>query len=333
MIRNCYFLLLLMLVQCTRVTEEQVMRKIDGISLEASKELIDSIELTNVVGIGAEWVALIPYGFIRREEGIVHFNSEHQWIGERVDGIEEDIESCRKSGLHIMLKPHVWVSKGAYTGNYTPDSTNWDLLESSYSAYILTFARLAQKKHVELFCIGTEWREFIKERPKYWSQLIDSIRKVYSGKLTYAANWDEYKETPFWDRLDYIGVNAYFPLTDKLHPSKEDLHLGWNPVAQQLKSISHRFDKPILLTEYGYRSVVGTTIKPWESYTELPESKTEQEQALKVLYQSLWEESWMAGGFLWKWHTKPPHWRHNRATDYTPQHKPAEEVVKKWYMQ
>jgi hypothetical protein len=35
-------------------------------------------------------------------------------------------------------------------------------------------------------------------RPKYWQELILEIRKVYKGKLTYAANWDEFKRVPFW---------------------------------------------------------------------------------------------------------------------------------------
>ena len=57
--------------------------------------------------------------------------------------------------------------------------------------------------------------KFVLNRPKFWNELILKIKKLYKGKLTYAANWDEYKRIHFWNVLDYIGVDAYFPLTDK----------------------------------------------------------------------------------------------------------------------
>jgi biotin synthase-like enzyme len=54
---------------------------------------------------------------------------------------------------------------------------------------ILDFAQLAQNENIELFCFGTLGNAVAK-RPEYWSQLIKKIKKIYSGKLTYAANWD-----------------------------------------------------------------------------------------------------------------------------------------------
>ena len=333
MFRNSYFLVLLIaLSQCTIKAEEGSgkIEKIDGISVEASRQLIDSTDLRPISDLGAKWVALMPYAFIRKEEGVVHFNSPRQWVGERVEGIQKDIETCHEQGLKVMLKPHVWVSRGGYTGDYIPET--WDSLEISYSSYIITFAKLAQKNKVELFCMGTEWRRFVKERPKYWNSLIDSVRKIYSGKLTYAANWDEYKETPFWNKLDYIGVNAYFPLTEVANPTNEALEKAWMPISNNLETISYTVGKPVLFTEYGYRSVEGTTIEPWESYTDLQESMAEQQNALSSLYASVWNKKWMAGGFLWKWHMQESRWG-NRNLDYTPQGKPALEVIKKWYRQ
>ena len=81
---------------------------------------------------------------------------------------------------------------------------DWQVLENSYTQFILLYAMLAQEIDAELFCIGTELEKFIEKRPQYWSNLIKEIKKVYKGKLTYAANWDEFKRTPFWSDLDYI---------------------------------------------------------------------------------------------------------------------------------
>lgn len=334
MCRNCYFILIMLaLCQCTLLAEDgaSTYKKIDGISIEASRELIGSADLLPVSGTGAEWVALMPYGFVRKDEGIVHFNTSRQWIGERVDGIEQDIEACRRDNLKVMLKPHVWVSRGEYTGDYVPEEVGWKPLEDSYMNYILEFARVAEDCHVELFCMGTEWRKFIQERPEFWSILIDSVRNIYSGQLTYAANWDEYKETPFWGKLDYIGVNAYFPLSKEENPTVEELVKAWTPIKSELSTLSAQKGKPVLFTEYGYRSVSGTTIKPWDSYNNLPESYTEQQKALEGLFNGVWQQEWLAGGFLWKWHTHPPRWGRRKTTDFTPQEKPALEVIKKWY--
>ena len=49
---------------------------------------------------------------------------------------------------------------------------------------------------------------------QHWWELIANIRQSYSGQLTYAANFDNYQEVYFWDQLDLIGINAYFPLRE-----------------------------------------------------------------------------------------------------------------------
>jgi len=49
-------------------------------------------------------------------------------------------------------------------------------------------------------------------------KLIKKIREVYRGKLTYAAEGINAKNIEFWDALDYIGIDAYFALTDKINP-------------------------------------------------------------------------------------------------------------------
>ena len=50
---------------------------------------------------------------------------------------------------------------------------------------------------------------------------------MYSGKLTFGANWYlEYEDVTFWDDLDYIGIQAYFPLTKKENQGVDELVKG-----------------------------------------------------------------------------------------------------------
>ena len=169
---------------------------------------------------------------------------------------------AKKQGYEIMLKPHVWKRHGAFTGHHAysghhtySNKEDWKAFEISYSKYILDFAALAEKEEVALFCIGTEWETFVRERPTYWYNLIQEIKKVYTGKLTYAANWDEYKRVPFWKELDYIGVDAYFPLIADQTPTITQVEYALLEPLNELRIISHANNRPILFTEFGYRSV------------------------------------------------------------------------------
>lgn len=328
------FCLIVTVVGCTLQanTEQEKQSNINGLSYAAANVLIDSTDIVAMKGIGANWVALMPYGFIRQEENKLVYNSDRQWVSETTEGITKDIQLAHKAGLKVMLKPHVWINHGAYTGDFDLEKEDdWEVFETSFQNYVLEFARVAETEQVELFCIGTEWRKFINKRPKFWHQVITETKKVYSGQLTYAANWDEYSEIPFWNQLDFIGVNGYFPLTEKINPSLEELELAWQPISKHLSEVSLRFQKPILFTEYGYRSVEGTTIKPWESYSKGKASMTEQQIALQALYKSNWSKPWFAGGFLWKWFSGHSKRGGIMNSDYTPQNKPVAVIIRDQY--
>ena len=129
---------------------------------------------------------------------------------------------------------------------------------------ILEFAKVAEAEDVEMLCIGTEYKIAVKERPKFWRNLIRKVREVYGGQLTYAANWDSFHEISFWGELDYIGVDAYFPLTSEATPSVDMLKQKWKDPLYGIKIIQRKFKKPVIFTEYGYKSIHRTAWKQWE---------------------------------------------------------------------
>ena len=186
------------------------------------------------------------------------------------------------------------------------------------------------KINAEIFCIGTELEKFVLNRPQFWEQLIRTIRKVYKGKLTYAANWDEYKKLTFWNQLDFIGVDAYFPLSEKETPTVTDFEKGWKPHKIEIQQLQKKFQKPILFTEYGYRSVHFNGKQPWKvDDIEGNINFQAQVNGLQAIHNQFWKEDWFAGGFVWKWfhaHEKSGGKNNNR---FTPQNKPAEQLLKK----
>ena len=232
-----------------------------------------------------------------------------------------------------MLKPQIWVWRGVFTGELKMQSeASWQELEKSYEAFILTYAALAEEAKVEIFCIGTELEEFVVNRPEFWKQLIQKIRAKYQGKLTYAANWDEYGRTPFWASLDYIGIDAYFPLSEERTPTVEQLKEGWQPWKNKIAVLSKEVSRPVLFTEFGYRSMDYTAKKPWlVDRNEENVNLEGQVNAKKAIFESFWDEDWFAGGFVWKWFIQ--HDKAGGPTDnrFTPQNKPAQEIIKTFY--
>lgn len=300
--------------------------KIKGMNLEAPRKPVSDACFVELKDLGNEWVALIPYAFIGGEAGLVQFNHERQWWGEKDEGIRSVASMARTHSQKVMIKPHVWIWNQGWPGEYAPATEDeWQTWESSYRDYILHFARLAQESEAELFCIGTEFRKTATLRPEYWVQLIDEVREIYDGQLTYAANWDNYQNISFWDKLDFIGIDAYFPLFND--QSVDQLKSDWDPLKIEMKSISERYDIPVLFTEFGYRSVEGAANGHWETEQAPLSDPNAQALAYKALFTAVWNEPWFAGGFAWKWHMETPS-DNKLKTGFTPQKKPAEEAIR-----
>ena len=193
----------------------QVTEKINGVSFVASREEVAQEHVAEVVRLNANHAAIMPFGFIKEiNSPEIIFNTKRQWFGETKKGGMQYIKLLHKNGIRTMVKPQIWIWKGEFTGTLKMASEeDWKILEKSYENFIITYAEMAEETKSELFCIGTELEQFVLMRPDFWKGLIAKVRLVYSGKLTYAANWDEYPRVPFWQDLDYIGIDAYFPLS------------------------------------------------------------------------------------------------------------------------
>ncbi len=307
---------------------------INGVSFVGSREKVTQEHIDPVVKVNANYAAVMPFGFIRSlTASNVVFNTDRQWYGETRIGAKQYAELLQKNGVKVMVKPQIWVWKGEFTGDIEMETEEaWKAFENTYEDFILTYAKMAQEVNADIYCIGTELEEFVKNRPVFWEGLITKVRGVYSGKLTYAANWDEYTRTPFWEQLDYIGVDAYFPLSEEKNPSKDQMQAGWQKWKTTLQAIAEEKDKPILFTEFGYRSMDYTAKKPWlVDRNEMDVNLKAQADATQAIFDAFWKEDWFAGGFVWKWfihHERSGGEGDNR---FTPQNKPSEIVIRNFY--
>lgn len=326
-------LLIFLLIFSTQSCKTQT-SKINGVSFVASRNAITQTDVEPVVKIHANYAAIMPFGFIRNlNNPEIKYNTDRQWFGETRAGANQYIGELRKRDIKIMIKPQIWVWHGEFTGYIEmKNETDWKIFEASYTSFILEYADLANEVNAELFCIGTELEKFIDNRPEFWLDLIKKIKTKYKGKLTYAANWDEFKRTTFWSKLDYIGVDAYFPVSDKKTPTVEDCLKGWRTHKKVIQNMSKKYNKPILFTEYGYRSVDYAGKAPWISDRSMNQVNLDaQINTTQALFETFWNEDWFAGGFIWKWFHEHEKVGGKDNPMFTPQNKPAEILLRKHY--
>ena len=307
--------------------------KINGLNLVSENRALDTAEVNPMLNVGANYCAVIPFGFMSdAEDPNLSYDTKWQWYGERKEGTIDAIQKLKEKGMKVMLKPQIWVGHGIFTGRIEmKKKKHWKEFEKNYRKFILDFAELAENEGVEILCIGTELKRFTTNRVEYWEKLIGQIRDVYSGELTYASNWDEVDDISFWDDLDFIGVDAYFPISNSENASLDDLKNGWRIHENLLDSLSSQNELPILFTEYGYRSIPNCANEPWNSSNDTVIDHQAQVNALKALYEVMWNKPNFAGGFLWKWY--PDHSKAGGVHDnrFTVQNKAAEEVVRENY--
>lgn len=316
-----------------------------GICWVGSSRIISKSELDNLVRKNINWISQTPFGWQRGHDspviGTNHGGQGQVWWGERDEGLKTTTEYAKANGIKTILKPHIWLRDegGKWRGEIKMKSEeDWQTWFAAYENFIMHYAQVAEDAQMEMLCIGTELHQTCVEREEDWRKLIAKIRTVYSGPLTYAANFsEEYEDVKFWDALDYIGVQAYFPLTTQEEASVEELRKGWQKPISDLEKFSKKFNKPILFTEVGYKSTKDSGIDPWEWPQRLSEeerkgifSEQTQANAYKALFAEVMDEPWFAGVHIWKWY---PGYEDSRRTstefniNFTPQKKQAEKVI------
>ena len=300
---------------------------------------IDGADLDAVRRAGADWIAQTPFGWQNRpnEPGLRLVTGGRVLWGETDEGLETTTRLARERGLATLLKPHVWLSDGWRGELAMTSEADWRRWFGEYETFILHYAGLAERLGIEALAVGTELHRTVVERPEDWRRLIGAIRQVYSGHLTYAANWSgEVEEVPFWDLLDAVGVQAYYPLSDRENPSLESLREGWRGPRERLEALHRATGKPVVFTEIGYRAMADAAIEPWTwPQHRLAPADTAglltQARCYEAFFRELWSEPWVAGAFFWKWYPDNTAAGGPGHPGFTPQNKPAGRVLEAWY--
>jgi len=270
------------------------------------------------------------------------------------------IQNLQAQGITVTLKPHVDSLDGIWRGEFTWPSSDATTAQqqawltawfTSYQPFILHFAQIASDNNVGVMVIGTEFAQLTGSNcagscELYWKQyVIDPLRESYPNlTLAYGANatsvGDEFTSVTFWDDIDIIGVDGYFPLTGHADPTIAQLVSAWTTSSSNvngfapeatLKNLSSAHPgKPLIFSEIGYTSTAGTNEAPYNYTPTGAYDPTEQEDCYEAFFEVFSADtSWMKGVFWWDWSVSPPG---TDDTGYSPQTKPAgTTILPEWY--
>jgi hypothetical protein len=239
------------------------------------------------------------------------------------ESVVHAINRTHELSMKVMLKPMVDPLDGHWRGEIPPS----DAWFQSYANFINFWADFSQEHGVEMLCIGCEFQQ-TESWTSSWENIIVGVRERYLGPLTYAAA--DYRNVEWWDSLDYVGIEAYFSLTDKNDPTLEELKQAWSMRADAIEMWQSTVQKPVIFTEIGYRSGDGANRRPEDYQTRLNVDLQEQADCYEAAFQTLLGRSWFYGFYWWNWETRP-NAGGTKNSGFTPQNKPAEETIRKWY--
>lgn len=287
--------------------------------------------LTKLSELGTNAVAIVPYGFQRDPTQPTFLGVHHGPGGENDESVIYAHAQAQELGMYTLLKPQLWVS-GSWPGDVAMRSeAEWSEFFDYYHRWIRHYALMAEIRKFDAFCLGVEFSKATLSHPEAWREIIRRIRGIYSGPLTYAANWgEEFEQLSFWQDLDFIGLNCYYPLSKGESPSKSELKKNFASVLKKAEKVSKQYNKPLVFTEVGFRSVEDTWKNPHAEADGRPYNPECQRICYEVLFEGIADKDWINGLFIWKWPSYLNYQERNPVS-FTPSGKPAEQVVQLWY--
>lgn len=282
--------------------------KIRGITLSthrsgqewASDEIGPTLD--DLRALGANWVAIHPYARIG-EDGSVRFAAFDP--GQPPPQLTRPIAEAHARGLKILVTPHLayWGSPFSWRGEIEFDSEEeWQRFFDQYRRWLVAVAEACSG--ADALSLGNELDRTIA-REREWREIIAAVRERTRAPLTYGANWSDYRNVPFWDAVDAIGIQAYFPLSETDDPSEDDLRRAWSERMAELRSFAVAHDKYLVFTELGYNRSWDAARRPWDYRVDGPEAGELQRRLTRVALEAIDREQRVVGVFLWKWFPRP----------------------------
>jgi hypothetical protein len=322
--------------------------------------------LAALAGTGANAAALaFEYG-IDVQNSAVYADANYT---ESQSVIAATIAEAKGRGLAVMVRPLLDFLDPSKIGSYsvgdwrsTYNPTNVAAFFASYKTMIVAVAQMAQANGAASLSIGAELDQLTGPAYlAYWTDIITSVRAVFSGKLTYSADWDTNispwqgqhgltagtgnlaTQVSFWSQLDYLGIDCYAPLADVGNPTLAGLVAGWTTTPSDptslsvtgnqslisyFASVATQAGKPLLFTEIGYESANDAAKQPSGTSTNVYDPALQAN--LYSAFFAAWQQSGnnaLIGVYFWNWDPNAAEVGPGNGPNFSPQGQPAQAVV------
>jgi len=299
---------------------------------ESLKQSLSDLKATGATHVGF----IIPYYQADKDATIINRGGNTPTD----EALTSAVTYAHYIGLAVSLKIHVETHDHEWRAYINP--TNRDEWFASYGTILKHYGTIAQTQNIEQIVIGTELINMSSDsinstNTAHWRNLIASLRSIYDGTLTYGANWgdgtwtEETNQIKFWDDLDYIGISAYYWLSPTEDDSVESMITSWDDWNERkLQPLAEMWDKQIVFTEVGYRSITGAHNHPWNWWDNGIFDEQEQANDYTALFSYWNTKDYFNGVMFWSWEIDPDAGGTNDL-GYTPQNKLAETVMTQWF--
>jgi Glycoside Hydrolase Family 113 len=275
--------------------------------------------------IGLRRLTLVSFAYVNSDSGVVSLQSGNGLpAGPSHEVLLAAAHEANSLDMEISIRPWVEIDNDSgpgdiWRGDFQINADN-DLSNEfceSYRSYVSQMAQLARQVSATRFYIGSEMNGLTNDEAMrdFWLDVISDCRSILHKTdclLSYAANFDEYETVMFWEDLDEIGIDAYFPLATekqtrgKGHPVSATLERNCIKMLKRLEQFSKKSKLPLFISEWGVVPFDGTTADPSNELPSIVVDKNEALRAYDAFLKSIEKTGhWLSGTDFWHWSVDP----------------------------
>ena len=311
-------------------------RLLDNPSLDLIKDLFSRLRQD-----GCDTVAIIPQHYISLQPGTANLappppESPVPWLiypdggqdpaqpQQHTPEPESVLETARLAagmGFQVMLKPQIASHDATWRGDISVKDRAADWVWTYRNRFLKRYVDIAKEVDGTILCLGSELVTVTKELgPEFWIGVANWVREQgFGGSLTYAAAWGWTPDSELrrlealWPHLDYVGVDAYYPLVPPGYSGALDVATlvaawhrrgveeeGYPRIDDDLLDITHQAGRPLLFTEIGY----GNHQRAAEDPARAAQSDDVRDDDLQLRLAQAFRERWGGveelAGYFWR---------------------------------
>ncbi len=179
------------------------------------------------------------------------------------------LKQGKQEGYKTSLRVYVDLLSGDWRAYWDPKDKTKAFEE--LQKQLVSIAQESERIDLDLLILGAEYEKLTQPQFRsQWLSLISAVRQVYSGQLTYGANsnYSSYSTVealwvPFWEELDFIGIDYYHPMSQGKVDSQAFSLLHQKKLEEILTPLK-KWKKPIFINEVGAPIAENGFEKPFE---------------------------------------------------------------------